>query len=184
MMVMARMLWHNTMSLDGYVAGPNDNMGWMQAYVGPNKTVMEVLPQIGAILMGARTYRGVMANPDQATPYGGAIDVPYLVLTHADPSTAQTGFQFVRGDMKAVVESAKAAAGERYVAVLGQQAGRAVLQAGLLDEILIHLVPALLGDGVRMFESGQETHDLAIKLCRQSTKVIDLWFTCQAQGVA
>lgn len=176
---MARTLWHNTMSLDGYVAGPNGDMDWMKAYVGPNERVTEVLPQIGAILIGARTYYGIRANPEQARPYGGAINVPCFVLTHADPNTAASGFTFLSREMQAVVDSAAALAGDRYVAVLGQQAGQAVMEAGLLDEILIHLVPALLGQGVRMFASDSPVRELTLKRCRRSAKVIDLWYTCE-----
>lgn len=109
-------------------------------------------------------------------PYGGAIEVPQFVLTHADVSTAPAGFRFVGGEMADIVEEAKAAAGDRYVAILGQQAGRAVLDAGFLDEILIHLTPLILGDGLRMFERAESTKRLTLIRSHQSERVTDLWY--------
>ncbi len=175
---MARILWHNTMSVDGFVALPGDEMSWMAPFVGPNETVQKVLPLIGAILMGGRTYRGVLAS-EAARPYGGAIQVPYLVLTRGDPGSAPPGFQFLNGSMARVASSARDIAGDRYVAALGQQAGRALLEAGELDEILIHLAPVTLGQGVPMFAGGSCRSQLKLREARQSRRVIDLWFDVQ-----
>ena len=147
-------------------------------FVGPNETVQKVLPLIGAILMGGRTYRGVLAS-EAARPYGGAIQVPYLVLTRGDPGSAPPGFQFLNGSMARVASSARDIAGDRYVAVLGQQAGRALLEAGELDEILIHLAPVTLGQGVPMFAGGGCRSQLKLREARQSRRVIDLWFDVQ-----
>jgi hypothetical protein len=49
---MGRVLWHITMSLDGFIAGPGDDMAWLGDYLGPNPTADEVLAQIGALLIG------------------------------------------------------------------------------------------------------------------------------------
>ncbi|HUB71866.1 MAG TPA: dihydrofolate reductase family protein [Acidimicrobiales bacterium] len=172
---MAKMLWHNTMTIDGFVAGAADDMSWMTPYFGADEIVDEVLPQIGALLVGARTFRGIM-NSEEAKPYGGAIEVPQFVLTHADVSSAPAGFSFVGGEMADIVEEVKAAAGDRYVAILGQQAGRAVLDADLLDEILVHLTPLILGDGLRMFERAESTKRLTLVRSHQSERVTDLWY--------
>lgn len=75
-----------------------------------------------------------------------------------------------------MAHSAREVAGDRYVAVLGQQAGRALLDAGELDEILIHLAPITLGDGVPMFGHEAFRSQLELRACRQSAKVVDLWF--------
>jgi hypothetical protein len=55
-------------------------------------------------------------------------------------------------------------------------------QAGLLDEILTHLVPALLGNGTRMLELRERMQQLALKLCRQSATAVDLWSGCENQN--
>jgi dihydrofolate reductase len=73
-----------------------------------------------------------------------------VVLTSADPTTAQPGFT-VRSDLASALTTAKAAAGDGYVAVLGATPARSCLEAGELDELLVHVAPVLLGDGVRLF---------------------------------
>lgn len=146
---MSKVLWHITMSLDGFIAGPGDDMGWLGDYFGPNPTADEVLSQIGALLIGARTYQG--AKTDEGKVYGGAWTGPQFVLTHAASDTAAPGFTFVSGDIGTVVRSVKAAAGNKYVVILGASTAKQVLDAGMLDEILVHIAPVLLGDGVRLF---------------------------------
>ncbi len=146
---MSKVLWHITMSLDGFIAGPGSDMGWMANFIGPNSTVDAILGQIGAVLMGAHTYQ--IGNPEEGGVYGGAWKGPQFVLTHAAADTAAPGFTFISGDIAQAVNLAKAAAGDRYLVVLGASTARQILEAGLLDEVLVHIVPVLLGDGVRLF---------------------------------
>jgi dihydrofolate reductase len=74
-----------------------------------------------------------------------------FVLTHDAPEHAAAGFTFVSGDIKQAVAAAKAAAGDNYVAILGATTAQQCLDAGLLEEVLVHS-PVLLGDGVRLFD--------------------------------
>lgn len=147
---MGKVLWHVTMSLDGFIAGPGGDMAWMTGSTGPNAAVDEVLPRIGAVLAGRRTYQ-----PDrleETKVYGGAWSGPQFVLTHDAPETAAPGFTFVSGDITTAVVTAQAAAGDKYVVILGAIVARQCLEAGVLDEALVHVAPVLLGDGVRLFE--------------------------------
>ena len=97
-------------------------------------------------------------------------------MTHAATDTAAPGFTFVSGDIGAVVRSVKAAAGDKYVVILGASRAKQVLDAGMLDEILVHVAPVLLGDGVRLFNHPGGTN---VKLKQigptQSPKVTNLW---------
>lgn len=104
----------------------------------------ELLPQIGAAFMGHRTYQG--ARTEEAKVYGGAWTGPQFVYTRDAPETAAPGFTFVSGDASAAVAAAKAAAGEKYVVILGASTARACLEAGVVDELLVHVAPVLLGD--------------------------------------
>jgi len=171
---MGKVLWHVTMSLDGFIAGPGDDMGWMSDFFGPNPTVDDVLGRIGAVLIGARTYQ--VARTEAGKVYGGAWIGPQFVLTHAAPVTAVPGFTFVSGDIKKAIQLVKAAAGEMYAVILGASTARQVLEAGLLDEILVHITPILLGDGVRLFSHPGGTK---VKLERvgltQTPQVTNLW---------
>ena len=152
---MGRVLWHTMMSLDGFVAGPDDDMSWaFAADAGSRETVDAVLASTGALLVGRRTQD----VEDRLQPgfYGGAFRGPFFVLRHDPPPEPPvvkgiTG-RFLDLDIEDAVSIAKEAAGEGDVVVLGANVARQVLEHDLLDEIIIHVAPVLVGDGVRLFE--------------------------------
>jgi dihydrofolate reductase len=150
---MAKLLYAFSTSLDGFIAGPGGDMSWLTPYLGPDPVVDELIPRIGALLVGRRTFGG--DDPHRGTEaegkaFGGGWEGPQFVLTHHAPAPVP-GVTFV-DDLTEAVTAAKAAAGGKYVNVLGADVARQCLEAGLLDEILALPVPVLLGDGVRMFD--------------------------------
>jgi dihydrofolate reductase len=152
---MGKVLYSATMSLDGFIAGPGGDMSWLTEHIGPNPTVDDLINDIGALLVGNRTfggddpYKGV--EDREGKPFGGGWSGPQFVLTHHAPDTSVPGVTFV-SDLESGVAAAKAAAGDKYVNVLGARTARQCLEAGLLDEILTIIAPVLLGDGVRLFD--------------------------------
>jgi dihydrofolate reductase len=150
-----RVLWHTMLSLDGFIAGPDDDMQWVFGVDdGGGGTVNEVVPAIGALLVGRRTQ----AVEDELQPgfYGGAYSGPFFVLRHDPPSEPPvvkdvTG-RFLDTGIEEAVTIARAAADGGDVVVLGANVARQCLEARLLDEIIVHIAPVLLGDGVRFFE--------------------------------
>jgi dihydrofolate reductase len=149
-----KVLYSVTMSLDGFIAGPGGDMSWLTPYLGPNPAIDELIGDIGALLVGRRTFDG--DDPHRGTekegkPFGGGWDGPQFVLTHHSPPTPVEGVTFV-GDVGSGVARASAAAGDRYVNVLGAETARRCLEAGLLDEVLVCIAPVMLGDGVRLFD--------------------------------
>jgi dihydrofolate reductase len=151
---MGKLLYSVTMSLDGFIAGPGGDMSWLTEHLGPNPTVDEVIGKIGALLVGNRTFRGDdphKGTPSEGKPFGGGWTGPQFVLTHHAPSAPVPGVTFV-GDLESGVAAAQAAAGDKYVNVLGASTARQCLEAGVLDEMLVLIAPVLLGDGVRLFE--------------------------------
>jgi dihydrofolate reductase len=157
-----------SMSLDGFVTGPNvtreQQLGdggqvlhqWLHE---PDPRDTELLAwmreNLGSILMGRRSYD--LSEGDGGWGDGGpAGPAPCFVLTHQPPAPetvrAPTVFTFVTDGIHSAVEQAKAAAGGKVVAVHGAGAAQQCLAAGLMDEILIHLAPVLLGSGTRLFE--------------------------------
>jgi dihydrofolate reductase len=152
---MAKLLYSVTMSADGFIAGPGGDMSWLTEHLGPNPAVDDLIGDIGALLVGRRTfggddpYKGVEDREGKA--FGGGWEGPQFVLTHHAPDPPVPGVTFV-GDLDSAVSAAKAAAGERYVNVLGASTARQCLEAGVLDEILTIIAPVLLGDGVRLFD--------------------------------
>jgi dihydrofolate reductase len=152
---MDKVLWHTMMSLDGFIAGPNDDMAWaFEVDGGGGQTFDEVVRSTGALLVGRRTQD----VEDRLQPgfYGGAFRGPFFVLRHdppPDPPVVKgvTG-QFVDLPIEEAVRLAKEAAEGDDVVILGANIARQALEADLLDEILVHVAPVLVGGGVRLFE--------------------------------
>ena len=147
-------LWHVTMSLDGFVAGPEHGMEWAFESDGPSRLADEVMATTGAILGGRRWYDVATARYRGVDGiYGGNWSGPVFVLTH-DPPPGQhhPAVTFLSGGVEHAVVTAQQAAGDGNVEIFGANLASQVLHAGLLDEIVVHLAPVLLGDGVRMYE--------------------------------
>jgi dihydrofolate reductase len=150
---MSQVLWHTQMSLDGFIAGPNDDMRWVfEVEAEPDETIDEVVRSTGALLVGRRTMD--VEDREQPGFYGGAYRGPFFVLRHDPPEEPPvvkgvTG-QFLDVEIDEAVAIAKRAAEGRNVVVLGANVARQCLEADLLDEILVHVTPVLLGDGVRL----------------------------------
>lgn len=150
-----KLIWHTMMSLDGFIAGPNDDMGWaFGVESGPSEAVASVLSSTGALLVGRRTQD----VEDRLQPgfFGGAFRGPFFVLRHdppPDPPVVKgvTG-RFLNTDITEAVAIAKQAANGGDVIVLGANIAKQCLEEGLLDEIIIHVAPVLVGEGVRLFE--------------------------------
>ena len=166
-----------TMSLDGFIAGPNDGperplgeggeklFEWYQGgdteYTLPGtEMVFRISPQsaellrevdrtMGAFVTGRRTF-------DIANGWGGnpPLGVPTFVVTHDVPREwvyEGSPYTFVTDGVESAVERAKGAAGDGDVAVGAASIAQQCLAAGLLDEVHVNLVPVLLGGGVRLF---------------------------------
>ena len=152
---MGKLLWHTMMSLDGFIAGPNDDMSWAFGMdAGSGETVDKVVSSTGALLVGRRTQD----VEDRLQPgfYGGAFRGPFFVLRHDPPARPPvvkgvTG-RFVDVGIEEAVTIAKEAADGGDVVVLGANIARQCLEEALLDEIIVHVAPVLIGDGVRLFE--------------------------------
>ncbi len=149
---MGKVIIHVTMSLDGFIAGPQGEVDWSFRY-GTDSMVDKVMKEIGAVVMGNRGFKEGTVNED-TIPYGGMLKVPQFVVTHQPrPPVTVAGltFIFVNG-IQPAIQQAKAAAGPKSVTLLGASIDQQALQAGLADEILIHMAPILLGGGLRLFD--------------------------------
>ncbi|MFI7597473.1 dihydrofolate reductase family protein [Actinoplanes sp. NPDC049681] len=176
---MAKLLYSATMSLDGFIAGPGGDMSWMTPYLGPDPLFDELVPNVGAILAGNRTFRGddpYRDTPAEGQAFGGAWSGPQVVLTHHRPSVPWPGVTFT-DDLATAVALAVDAAGDKYVNVLGADVARQCLAAGLLDEILVGVAPIMLGAGTRLYDQEGGT---SVKLERIRSAEVphssDLWF--------
>jgi dihydrofolate reductase len=162
---MSKVLWNTMMSLDGFIAGPDDDMAWVFGVDGGGgETVGEVIRSMGALIVGRRTQD----VEDRLQPgfYGGRYSGPFFVLRHdppAEPPVVKgvTG-RFLDVGIDEAVRIAKEAAEGGDVVVFGANIARQCLEAGLLDEIVVHVAPVLVGDGVRLFERSGEPVQLEL----------------------
>jgi dihydrofolate reductase len=146
-----KVLWHFTMSLDGFVAGPGHTMDWMTGYSFRPGLVEEYAGTTGAVLGGRD---GWDAFPDPGAIYGGAWQGPLFVLTHhPEDARPAAGVTFLNCDAAEAVRIALEAAGGKNVEVFSPTIGRQLLERRLIDEIDLHIVPVLLGDGICLFDN-------------------------------
>lgn len=146
-----KVLWHFSMSLDGFVAGPGHSMDWMPEATNRPGLVEEYIQTTGAVLGGRD---GWDAFPDPGAVYGGAWSGPIFVLTHhPEDAKPAEGVTFLSCDVAEAVQIARRAAGGKNVEVLSPTIGRQLLERGLIDEIDLHVLPVLLGDGVRLYDN-------------------------------
>jgi dihydrofolate reductase len=177
-----------SMSLDGFVAGPNQTLeeplgaggerlhewavaalSWREAHGlsggetnVDDEVVQEGLRSTGATVMGRRMFsggEGPWEDDPRADGWWGdepPFHHPVFVLTHhaREPVAKRGGttFTFVTDGIEVALEQARGAAGDKDVAVGGgADVAQQYLEAGLLDELQVHVAPVLLGDGVRLF---------------------------------
>jgi dihydrofolate reductase len=146
-------------SLDGFIAGPNDELDWLTSSEGEvPDSFAPFFAQIGAVLMGRRTY-DVVSGFTGAWQYG---DTPVLVATSRLLTAKQPSVRAVQGAVAALVEQAKQAAGARDVYIDGGRLIRAALDAGLVDEITVTVVPMILGSGIALFAGAARRHPLEL----------------------
>jgi dihydrofolate reductase len=152
---MAKLLYSATMSLDGFIAGPGGDMSWLTRFMGSEDAGASALPErVGALLVGRRTWGGDDPNrgdEEKEGAFGGSWHGPQFVVTHDPPAESPPDVEFL-DSLGTAIAKARAAAGEKYVCVLGAEVARGCLEAGELDEVLVYVEPILLGDGVRLFE--------------------------------
>ena len=167
---MSASVLYMSMSLDGYIAGPNDEPGnpggdgfmrlheWFGDFTpgvrdsgpsGPAGELIDEMNTTGAVLAGRRTV-------EQVDHWGGDHHgVPIFVPSHRPPGPSVANYPlvtYVTDGIASAMAQAKAAAGDRNVLVHGAYTAQRALEAGVLDELQIHQIPVLFGGGRRLFE--------------------------------
>jgi len=146
-----KVLWHFTMSIDGFVAGPDHGLDWMTGFSIRPGLIEEYVETTGAILGGRD---GSDQTTAESRPYGGAWRGPIFVLTHHPEDAAPLeGVTFLNCDVAEAAQIALEAANGKNLEVFSPTIGRQLLERGLIDEIDLHIAPVLLGDGIRLFDN-------------------------------
>jgi dihydrofolate reductase len=145
-----KVLWHFTMSLDGFVGGPNHEMDWTTGISGRPGLVQGYVETTGAVLGGRDGWDAA----GDSRPYGGAWDGPLFVHTHhPEDATPADGVTFLNCGPAEAVRIGLEAAGGKNLEVFSPTIGRQLLDLGLIDEIDLHIAPVLLGQGIRLYDN-------------------------------
>jgi dihydrofolate reductase len=198
---MSKVVLYMSMSVDGFITGPDDGMDhglgvdgerlhdWLWAGGvdprshrppdGPNATVFDELMATGAVIVGRRTFE--FAGGWDGDHHDG---VPIFVLTHAAPDEPAPGHaRYVTDGIGSCVAQAKAAAGRRDILLHGAATAQECLRAGLLDEMELHLIPVLLGQGRRLFEDMPPDHiELELLRALDGPGVLHLRYRVRSAG--
>ena len=175
---MSASVLYMSMSLDGYIAGPDDGPdnpggdGFMRLHdwlatadgesgrpPGPAGEVYDEMQATGAVLVGRRTA-------EQAGHYNGNHHgVPIVVVSRRPPPSSVASYPsvtYVTDGIEDAMAQAKAAAGDRDVLVHGAYTAQRALEAGVLDELQVHQIPVLFGQGLRLFDVSPSRVELEI----------------------
>jgi dihydrofolate reductase len=162
---MARVISDMSMSLDGYVTGPNDSRenpfgdgadglhDWM--FKDPTDAekalLQEVVDGCGAVVMGRKSFDKCV---DMWGPNGPVDGVQCFVVTHNAPTEKYpSAYTFVTDGVASAIKQASDVAGDKVVGLHGATVMQQALPLGLVDEIIVHVVPVLLGGGTPLFDS-------------------------------
>lgn len=198
---MSKVVLYMSMSVDGFITGPDDGMDhglgvngerlhhWLRPgsvdprshrpVDGSSATVFDELMATAAVITGRRTF-------DHAGGWAGDHQdgVPIFVLTHATPDEPAPGYaRHVTDGIESCVAQAKAAAGGRDILLHGAATAQACLRAGLLDEMELQLMPVLLGQGRRLFEDMPPDHiELELLRALDGPDVLHLRYCMRSAG--
>jgi dihydrofolate reductase len=163
---MSKLIADMSMSLDGYIATRDDDISRLARWFFDGDTevapgapfrvseasaglMREALATVGAIIGGRRYF-------DLAQGWGGhhPMGVPVYVLTHEPPADwpADSSIHFVTDGLESAVAQAREAAGGKDIAIATPSTVRQCLDAGILDELQVNVVPIILGDGLPFFD--------------------------------
>ncbi len=145
---------NRAMSLDGFIAAPGHVMDWgagrqLTDFVAPDQ-FREIAAATGAMLVGRRTA-AVGARMEAEKP--GSVDYPFsgpvFVLAHRPPESPGPEVTYLTGDIGEAVATARSAAGGKNLEILGADVAGQGLRRELVAELLVYVLPVLLGDGIR-----------------------------------
>jgi dihydrofolate reductase len=177
---------NRAMSLDGFIAGSGDSMEWIFDIVAEDY-FRENAAATGAMLVGRRTYevgKRMNAGKERGSAASGGYPVsgPTFVLTHEPPDPPDPAVTFLTGDIGEAVATARSAAGGKNLEILGADVAGQCLRRGLVDEILVYVLPVLLGDGIRFSSPGLPRIDLEPVSSTRSGAVTILRFRVRKQS--
>ncbi len=159
---MSKTIFYGVMSLDGFIAGENDDMSWAEKYLSADEDYgwMELVQSCGAVLMGRKTFEFELKNAPDLERI-----LPTYVLTEQPlrfDGLRDSNLHFIAGDLREVVATIK----QRHSGNLFLGGGAMLLDTmlvmGLVDQIRLFIAPELIRAGVRLFKGSQINSGFAL----------------------
>ncbi len=171
---MRKLISYIAMSLDGKIAKKNGDVSWLNELPNPDKLdygYKEFYESIDTVIMGNATYK-VSRELSDVFPTS---DKENYVVTRNEDLTKDENVTFVSQDIESVVESLKKQPGKDIWLMGGAEVNSLFLNAGLLDELRVYVIPIILGSGIPLFSDSATMKNLRLKSSQQfSTGVIEL----------
>lgn len=148
-------------SLDGYIAKPNDDLSFLKMVEkeGEDYGYAAFIEQIDTIILGRKTYDYVVREIG-AEHYDNGERAIYVITSQKRAAVGRTSFY--SGNLKELIQELRSKAGKNLYCDGGAELIHALLQEDLIDEIIVSIIPILLGEGVRLFKDGRQEQVLEL----------------------
>lgn len=154
-----KVILYIAMSVDGYIAKPNDDLSFLSIVEkqGEDYGYAEFVSTVDTVVMGRKTYDWVMKHVDQ---FPHADKDSYIITRTAKTSIGKT--VFYTNDLALLVRKLKSEPGKNIFCDGGAEVVNELLKDDLLDELIISVIPVLVGDGIRLFKEGRPEQRLKL----------------------
>jgi dihydrofolate reductase len=147
-----KVILYIAVSLDGYIAQPNDDLGFLSIVEqeGEDYGYNDFIETIDAVIVGRKTYEKVIS---MGIEFPHADKDAYIITRTPRPQKGNV--KFYTGQLKTLVEKLKAEAGKNIFCDGGAEIVNELLKDDLIDEFIISIIPILLGNGTKLFKDGR-----------------------------
>lgn len=154
-----KIILYIAMSLDGYIAAPGDNLDFLSVVEkeGEDYGYHRFVETVDTVIMGRKTYDKVLSF---GIPFPHSDKQSFIITSKSRPS--EGNIHFYTGNLKDLVNKLKSEPGKHVFVDGGAAVVQAMLKEQLLDELVISVIPVLLGDGIPLFQPGSPTTDLQL----------------------
>lgn len=176
---MSEVVLYIATSLDGYIAGEDDDITWLKPFEGIDYGYDTFIDSIGAVILGRRTY-----DLSIAAGWGWPYPVPGYVLTSRPPADHPQGAEITFTDRplpELVADARQRIVGDKDIWVVGgADVVRGFLAAGLVDQFRIFVIPVMLGSGIRLFQPVDRPTTISLQRVNQLPEgMVELAYTVQ-----
>lgn len=162
-----KVILYIAMSLDGYIAKPNDDLGFLSivAQEGEDYGYANFINTVDTVIMGRKTYEWVMK---QVPEFPHADKNTYIITRTARRTTGKT--QFYTGKLRELIIQLKSESGKNIFCDGGAEIVNELLKDNLIDEFIISVIPVMVGNGIRLFKDGRPEQQLTLVSTKQFDK--------------